>query len=465
MKLKSICSKPFVYQSIFIRKKKDANLVIDYEIPSWIVVDKVGLSILKYCDGTKSIDRIYNKVYKLYGKEFNIYKSDIYSFIAYLSQKKLLYQNKMIRKKFVEKIDGLSIKPLPAKNLLFSITNKCNLKCRHCYLSKFHERIDLLDIYKVKRVILDFVRLQGEKFENKSLIITGGEPLLRNDLFEILEYCSNLKLNTKICSNATLIDKNTVHKLRKYKVEFFISLDGSDRTTNDKIRGTGSFEAALNGIHNLIKEKLNDKIWLSFTLMKTNINNIGDFIDMADDLKIKGVILNYFLPMEEGCNIWNSEHVSTNEIINMYNFIETKLNKTKRGVEIYTPYLKEITLSSVQRRNCAIGRTLRIDFNGDVYPCPSLIGKKEFCLGNVQKLPLSVIVNGKNMKSVIYLSYKRIKKLFKEKKCPWVYYCKGGCMAMSISIYNNLWKCSPICRIIKNYIYYLIQKESGIDFS
>lgn len=133
----------------------------------------------------------------------------------------------------------------PPYLISYAITKKCNLKCKHCYSDATKEHApDELTTEESKR-LLDSIANWGIKL----LIFDGGEPLCRDDFFDIAKYGSERGLRVVIGSNGTLIDKNMAQRLKHSGVMAVqISIDGAKAQTHDWFRGEeGAFIKALEG--------------------------------------------------------------------------------------------------------------------------------------------------------------------------------------------------------------------------
>ena len=156
--------------------------------------------------------------------------------------------------------------------LVFHITGRCNLQCVYCYASSY-DRGDL----KIEEV--QDVLSQAARLGTRHVILSGGEPLLHPDFYEIAEYAKELRLKVHITSNGTMIDEIAAEKLRSLDVNVTISLDGSCAEANDPLRGEGTFSSAINSIDNLI----NSCVYTSMrmTLVKQNVNDVRNYIELA----------------------------------------------------------------------------------------------------------------------------------------------------------------------------------------
>lgn len=172
---------------------------------------------------------------------------------------------------------------------VLELTNRCNLRCNHCCMDAVAvTECDELSTDEWKKVI---DKLAGLKIE--LITITGGEPMVREDFFEIAEYTKN-KLNVpmQLMSNATLINENNADRLLQLFDDFSFSLDGADEESCAAVRGRGVFQRALNGIQ-IMKNKGMKSFSLSFTKVKQNEKSEDEFIALAKRLGATPMIRNF----------------------------------------------------------------------------------------------------------------------------------------------------------------------------
>jgi len=162
----------------------------------------------------------------------------------------------------------------------YSITTKCNLKCKHCYSESVGEASpDELSTEEAFRLVDDLSR-----WGIGLLIIDGGEPLCREDVLDVVKYASSKGIRTTIGSNATLIDEGMAKKLREAGVmAVAISIDGIDAVTHDSFRGiSGAFEQTLKGIEACRNAGL--PFQLNMVVRKDNFSQLEDMLRLALDL-------------------------------------------------------------------------------------------------------------------------------------------------------------------------------------
>jgi radical SAM protein with 4Fe4S-binding SPASM domain len=162
----------------------------------------------------------------------------------------------------------------------YSITTKCNLKCKHCYSDSVDQASpDELSTEEALHLVDDL-----SSWDIGLLIIDGGEPLCREDLLDIVRYASSKGIRTTIGSNGTLIDEATARKMVDAGVmAVAISVDGVDAVTHDSFRGvSGAFEQTLKGIEACRNASL--PFQLNMVIRKDNLSQLEGMLSLALDL-------------------------------------------------------------------------------------------------------------------------------------------------------------------------------------
>ncbi len=175
----------------------------------------------------------------------------------------------------------------PPKVVTLAITNRCNLRCRHCWPgSGPAEQTPLAPKNQVLRLIAGFSAMGAEK-----LVITGGEPLTHPDWFDLLAFaCRQPGLGeVRLQTNATQMTPQQVDALLSLKHPGLIiqtSLEGATAASHDLVRGQGSFNQTLQGLKRLQESGMAHQICIAFTEMRHNFAEIPKLMEMVDGMGI-----------------------------------------------------------------------------------------------------------------------------------------------------------------------------------
>ncbi len=181
--------------------------------------------------------------------------------------------------------------------IFWELTKSCNLKCAHCRAeAEDNNYTGELGLDQIKG-ILDNISSNYSPI----LVLTGGEPLYRKDIFEIAEYANGKGLRTALATNGTLIDKATAEKIKKAGVaRVSISIDGINAESHDGFRGVpGAFDGALNGARLLRDAGV--EFQFNTTITKRNVDQIDEILALA--LREKASALHIFMLVPVGCGI------------------------------------------------------------------------------------------------------------------------------------------------------------------
>lgn len=190
--------------------------------------------------------------------------------------------------------------------ILWEITSRCNERCKFCHFRGNKETT----LGEVKKIIDNLGNLPI-----KDIILTGGEPLLNRDIFQIMDYLLGKGFDVDICSNGTLIGTETARMLRERVKEISISLDTIDPDKYKFLRGTDSLKRVEEGIKNLTDAGI--EVHLTFVITKANMDEIEAVAYKAQELHVHSIS---YLKMIE--DIAQDSEFSSKESINRQDSLE-----------------------------------------------------------------------------------------------------------------------------------------------
>ncbi len=185
------------------------------------------------------------------------------------------------------------------------VTNLCNLRCKHCYQDDFSKKSDV-DWEDLKTISDHLLRTLEEWDKSACIHLTGGEPLLKPELFVLLEDLDRQSTVEElgIITNGLLIDHEMVRRLSRFSKlkKIKISLDGGTAETNDSIRQKGAFEKVMQSLPRLM-EAGKFEILFMITVMKSNFRSLPSLLRLCQDGGVNGLIVERFIPLGRGKGI------------------------------------------------------------------------------------------------------------------------------------------------------------------
>lgn len=181
------------------------------------------------------------------------------------------------------------------------LTERCNMACSHCYQAGGRcLEMDIAAIRETANEVSEMVEDWAQRYSltfAPSFNLTGGEPFLRQDLFEILELLKSLKWETYLLTNGTLIDAERARRLRGLVDGVQVSLEGAEGI-HDSIRGQGAFRAAVAGVRHLIEAGV--RVNLNATISRLNVEHLADLATLGRSLGVERVGFSRLVPRGRG---------------------------------------------------------------------------------------------------------------------------------------------------------------------
>ncbi|WP_202711558.1 radical SAM/SPASM domain-containing protein [Sporosalibacterium faouarense] len=313
----------------------------------------------------------------------------------------------------------------------WSITDNCNLKCKHCYSSKIDE--DKYDMSYEK--VMEVIRLL-DNYGIFRITLTGGEPLMRKDIFDIIRELKKRAFCVEINTNGTLINKDISKKLKELDIDGVrISLDGSNKYSHDKFRGIkGAFDKSIKAIE-ILKED-NHRVNVTTIPNKLNLDEMSSLFNIIDYYDIEE--WHFFRLLATGSAINNKELIlNKEEYIRVMKWISSIDKKNpKVRISFNDPIYSLINENDRITGGCGAGKLyLGMNTKGDFSLCPSM----PMTIGNIFEENLEDIFVKKIVRKA------RNNSLIEEcSVCKYKEKC-GGCCSASYSIYGNDFTEDPFC--------------------
>jgi mycofactocin radical SAM maturase len=260
--------------------------------------------------------------------------------------------------------------------LTWELTYACNLACVHCLSSSGRRDPDELSTAECKAVIDELERMQVFYVN-----IGGGEPTVRRDFWELVDYATAHGVGVKFSTNGSRITHERAAWLAASDyVDVQISLDGATAAVNDAIRGPGSHDTAITAMERLHAAGMRD-FKISVVVTRENAGQLDDFKAIADRYGAQ-LRITRLRPSGRGADVWDELHPTAAQQRELYEWLLAHGEEVLTGDSFF--HLAAYGESLPGLNLCGAGRVVcLIDPVGDVYACPFAI-HHSFLAGNVR---------------------------------------------------------------------------------
>ena len=319
--------------------------------------------------------------------------------------------------------------------IIWLVAGECNLNCIHCYASRFRglEAMSLDDALRFIEEISDY--------GVEHVALTGGEPLLRRDLREIIKAIRDHGMSCNMSTNLTCLNRELAEFLGRYDVYLYVSLDGSRPETYERIRGHGNWRYFMRGIE-LLKE-----YGVSFSTVmavcKYNYMETKDYVRLAEKIGAESSCIIPVLPVGRAKE--NDVAPSREETIRSVKLLEEACNELGYNglIWCYTP--AELLIDSPYiyvTGGCRTDRVVDVDPAGNLLLCDTL----DYRIANVKDGFINALRE--------YYSDELVKRVMNPKlpepcrSCRLREICRGGCYARSLLLRGGLDPPDPYCPLV-----------------
>jgi mycofactocin radical SAM maturase len=304
--------------------------------------------------------------------------------------------------------------------LTWELTYACNLACVHCLSSSGRRDPRELSTEQCKAIIDELMRMQVFYVN-----IGGGEPTVRPDFWELVDYATAHKVGVKFSTNGVRITEDVAARLAASDyVDVQISLDGATAEVNDAVRGAGSFAMAVRALENLAAAGFSDAK-ISVVVTRHNVGQLDDFKALADRYGAT-LRITRLRPSGRGADVWDELHPTAEQQKQLYDWLVAHGDGVLTGDSFFHLSGLGAPGALAGLNMCGAGRVVcLIDPVGDVYACPFAIHDR-FLAGNV--------LSGGGFEQVwkyseLFTDLRRPQSAGACGSCGHYDACRGGCMA------------------------------------
>lgn len=321
--------------------------------------------------------------------------------------------------------------------LQWHITNRCNKRCKHCYQEDY--KCEEMPIKELFNIVEQYKELLDEYNKKNSICckghinITGGEPFIRDDIFELLDYLkfNRDKFTFGILTNGSFLTEEVVKRLKDYRPRIVqVSLDGN-KEMHDNIRGEGSYDEVIKAIKLL--KKYDIKSLVSFTANNENYKCFPDVVKAARKAKAYKVWTDRMVPIGSSLNkcVNTLEPKEVEEYLNILRKEKEKFLNRHTTTKIAIERSLQFLCGEQTNYKCNAGKGLIIvTENGDVMPCRRL----PIIVGNVNDTSLRDIYYNSDVMNDLRKDGIKPKGC---EKCKFLSICNGGAKCISFGVYGS----------------------------
>ncbi|NLB88936.1 MAG: radical SAM protein [Syntrophomonadaceae bacterium] len=341
--------------------------------------------------------------------------------------------------------------------VVWNTTNRCNLRCKQCYINAEDRQYSSeLTTDEAIAFIHDLANMKAPV-----LLFSGGEPIIRKDLFELGKLAGDLGLRPVLSSNGTLITDEVAKKIKEAGFQYVgISIDGAPATHDDFRNQKGSFAASINGIKAC--QNYGVKTGVRFTVNKLNQKDLPEIFDILEKEKIPRFCMYHLVYAGRGEEMLDLDTTieEKREILDFVSRKTVELHNKGVKIEILTTdnhadgiyLLNKIKEQEPHRADeviqllnmhggCSAGtKFANVDPQGNVHPCQFW---QDYTIGNIKERPFSELWNSDD-ELLVMLREKEKHVKGKCGDCSYKSLC-CGCRIRARAVHNDLWAEDPAC--------------------
>ena len=414
------------------------------------VTDGTGARVLELMDEVSGEEALAGRI----AAEFNINPYEaaarFITFFNHLEKRGMLGGE-------TEEVSGV---PQPKVGFL-EVTRACATRCRLCYVDSGESREDTLGKTELFDVIDQMVDM-GVQF----IALSGGDPLVRPDMLEIVEHINDTRGITAGLSTSLLtLTEETARRMKELEVLVQVSLDGSVAEINDWNRGDGSYEKTMHGVELLRRHGITFRF--AYIINKHNIGDVDRMVEFADRLEAKEVAFGKVKIAGRAKKHESEAYPTTEEIAGAYHKLYRKeIQMREADLTIRCKHNQGLVTGLGVRVGClpcGAGRNfIQVSHNGDIVPCSLLSNETEFYLGNVRTDRLQDV--WENAPVFNFFRRTTADDIDVCRNCPAKYLCGGGCRADAYLRAGDLYGTCGDCEDLLYYYDWILDRGCKKEF-
>lgn len=427
--------------NILVREKKGERIGYKY-----FGINNTGKMILESITGTRTIEEFIHDFVEITQINYEKNKDWIMDFLNELNRNgAVLFEEKACPCEKIRNIGSENlISPMHAT---IEVTNKCNLKCKHCYLEASPEKKKMLSLEKFKKVLHELEENMVVNIE-----FTGGELFVNPEIYEILKLAYQKFTIVGILTNGVVLKDDVLDLLvqNKDRTVVNVSVDSTDSNIHDQFRGVpGSFEKTYANIKRMTEKGIT--VRMASSIFKENMWEIDKLAQLALELGAKVFSFNFVEEFGRGNSLYKNAYQDINAT-EYFAYLNAVIKKYERIIPIQQG--EEI----LGKRNCGAGtNSIVIDAEGKIRPC---VLAPAWCdMGNLIENSFEDI-----MKKDIYKKLAAILPPCRENgcdpECRYLSYCRGCYLKGFQTCKNNGKTCVWISKNKLEELYDLFVKGS-----
>lgn len=440
----SIEWQPYIYPHVITKEHNREFLLINADFGDWVRLGEDEYTIFTKFQQRESTEEVIEEVRREKGMSLKEAIKSVKKVLGRLVLSQIVFSSPDPEIAYYQRVPTL-------EEVYIAVTHQCNLSCPYCYADAGEAFPQELTTQEMKGIIYD-----GERLGCRKVVFTGGEPLLRRDLFEVAFYAQELGFETEVLTNGILVNRSNIRRIAEAFDYVGVSLDGSNQEIHEQLRGPDTFNKTLSGIALLAENGIN--VSLNTVVTCLNFRDIPNIARLAHSFNSIAYQTHQHIPIGRGVR---------DELSCSFKEMEEMRHLLVKTFSMYPeePFVRERIennhpLKKTLRERCGTGRSeLIIDSKGDLYPC-RMLQTKECRAGNIRERPLYELYETSEV--LKYCQDLGLHHLDCCRGCEVLNLCAGGCRAYHYAFTEDLFtNHPPLCELLKEELYTNIWLKTG----